>query len=116
MNKKRLLGICLIFLMVAFVFIQPAYGGPGGQLAKVLANTFWGKMVLSLLSLILLPVGIYLYIKQKLAERRAYKDLRFMAQYDPNFDGCGPNSVFWIAFIRYTAPGKKKMSPGPVSI
>ena len=86
MNRKRVLGICLIFLMVAFIFIQPAYGGPGGQIAKVLAKTFWGKMVLGLLTLILLPVGIYLYIKQRLAERRAYKDLRFMAQYDPNFE------------------------------
>jgi hypothetical protein len=72
--------------MVAFVFIQPAYGGPGGQIAKVIANTFWGKMVLSLLSLILLPMGIYLYIKQKMAERRVFKDLRYMAQYDPNFE------------------------------
>jgi hypothetical protein len=86
MNKKRVLGICLIFLMVAFVFIQPAYAGPGGQIAKVLAKTFWGKMVLGLLTFILLPVGIYLYIKQKLAERRAYKDLRYMAQHDPNFE------------------------------
>jgi len=72
--------------MVAFIFIQPAYGGPGGQIAKVIVNTFWGKMVLSLLSLILLPIGIYLYIKQKLAERRAYKDLKYMTQYDPNFE------------------------------
>ena len=86
MDRKRLLGICLIFLMVAFVFIQPAYGGPGGQIAKLIANSFWGKMVLSLLSFVLLPMGIYLYIKQKLAERRAYKDLRYMAQYDPNFE------------------------------
>ena len=45
MYKKRLLGICLIFLMVAFVFIQPAYGGPGGQIAKIIAKTFWGKML-----------------------------------------------------------------------
>ena len=86
MNKKRLLGICLIFLMIAFVFIQPAYGGPGGQIAKIIANTFWGKMLLSLLSFILLPVGIYMYLKQKLAERRAYRDLRSMAQYNPNFE------------------------------
>ncbi len=86
MNRKRVLGICLIFLMVAFIFIQPAYAGPGGQIAKILAKTFWGKMALGLLTLILLPVGIYLYIKQKLAERRAHKDLRFMAQHDPNFE------------------------------
>jgi hypothetical protein len=72
--------------MVAFVLIQPAYGGPGGQIAKVIAKTFWGKMALSLLALILLPIGFYMFIKQKLAERRAYKDLRYMAQYDPNFE------------------------------
>ena len=86
MNRKRALGICLIFLIVAFVFIQPAYAGPGGQIAKLLAKTFWGKMALGLLTLILLPVGIYLYIKQKLGERRACKDLRYMAQHDPNFE------------------------------
>ena len=86
MNRKRALGICLIFLMVAFIFIQPAYAGPGGQIAKVLAKTFWGKMVLGLLTFILLPIGIYLYIKQKLAERRTRKDLKYMAQHDPNFD------------------------------
>lgn len=86
MNKKRILGICILFLMVAFIFIQPAYAGPGGHIAKVLANTFWGKMVLGLLALILLPLGIYLFIKQKLAEFRVYKDLKFVAQYDPNFE------------------------------
>lgn len=86
MNKKKLLGICLIFLMVAFIFIQPAYAGPGGQIAKVLAKTFWGKMVLGLLAIILLPVGIYLYVKQQMAQWRVYKDLKYMAQFDPNFE------------------------------
>lgn len=86
MNRKRVLGICLLFLMVVFIFIQPAYAGPGGQIAKVLAKTFWGKMVLSLLTIILLPIGIYLYVKQKLAQRRVYKDLKFMARFDPNFE------------------------------
>jgi hypothetical protein len=86
MNKKRLLGICLIFLIVAFIFIQPAYAGPGGEVAKAMAKTFWGKMALGLLSLVLLPIGIYLFIKQQLAERRAYRDLHYMVQYDPNFD------------------------------
>lgn len=86
MNKKRILGICLIFLIVAFIFIQPAYAGPGGEVAKAMARTFWGKMVLGLLSIVLLPVGIYLFIKQQLAERRAYRDLQYMAQYDPNFE------------------------------
>ena len=86
MNKKKLLGGCLIFLIVVFIFIQPAYAGPGGEVAKALANTFWGKLVLGLLSIVLLPIGIFLYIKQQLAERRAYRDLRYMAKYDPNFE------------------------------
>jgi hypothetical protein len=94
--------------MVAFVFIQPAYGGPGGQIAKVLANTFWGKMVLSLLSLILLPVGIYMYIKQKLAERRAYKDLRFMAQYDPNFEWLWAKQRILDCFYRVHSAWKEE--------
>lgn len=86
MNKKRLLGICLIFLIVAFIFIQPAYAGPGGEVAKAMAKTFWGKMILGMLSTVLLPIGIYLFIKQQIAERRAYRDLQYMAQFDPNFE------------------------------
>jgi len=86
MYKKKLLGICLIFLIVVFIFIQPAYAGPGAEVAKAMANTFWGKMVLGLLAIVLLPIGIFLYIKQQLAERRAYLDLRYMAKYDPNFE------------------------------
>jgi hypothetical protein len=107
-NKKRFLGICLIFLMVAFIFIQPAYAGPGGQIAKLLAKTFWGKMVLSLLTFILLPVGIYLYIKQKLAERRAYKDLRYMAQHDPNFEWQRVRERILDCFYRIHGAGKQE--------
>jgi hypothetical protein len=108
MNKKGLLGICLLFLMVAFVFIQPAYGGPGGQIAKAIAHTFWGKMVLSLLALILLPIGIYIYIKQKLAERRAYKDLKFMAQYDPNFEWLWAKQRILDCFYRVHSAWKEE--------
>jgi hypothetical protein len=100
MNKKRLLGICLLFLVVAFIFIQPAYAGPGGQIAKEMANTFWGKMVLGLLSIVLLPIGIYLFIKQQLAERRAYRDLRYMAQHDPNFEWLRAKERFIDCFYR----------------
>jgi hypothetical protein len=86
MNKKRLLGMCLIFLIIAFIFIQPAYAGPGSQIAKDMVRTFWGKMILGLLSIVLLPTGIYLFIKQQLAELRAFRDLRYMARHDPNFE------------------------------
>jgi hypothetical protein len=108
MNRKRLLGICLIFLMVAFIFIQPAYAGPGGQIAKVIAKTFWGKMVLGLLTLILLPIGIYLYIKQKLAERRVYKDLRYMAQYDPYFEWLRAKERILDCFYRIHSAWKEE--------
>jgi hypothetical protein len=108
MNKKRLLGICLIFLMVAFIFIQPAYAGPGGQIAKLLAKTFWGKMVLGLLTFILLPVGIYLYIKQRAAERRAFKDLRYMAQHDPNFEWLRAKERILDCFYRIHSAWKEE--------
>ena len=108
MNKKRFLGICLIFLMVAFIFIQPAYAGPGGQIAKLLAKTFWGKMVLGLLTFILLPVGIYLYIKQKAAERQAFKDLRYMAQHDPNFEWLRAKERILDCFYRIHSAWKEE--------
>ena len=34
MLKNRLLGIGLLFLITVFIFIQPAYIGPGSKTAK----------------------------------------------------------------------------------
>lgn len=80
-----------LFFMVAvsvilFISSDPAIAGPGGKIASAVFDTFWGKVLLGILTIVFLPLITYNYIREKFAERRARKDLRFMAQYSPVFD------------------------------
>jgi hypothetical protein len=65
-NQKRLLGICLIFLIIIFILIQPAYIGPGGIITKTLLKSFWGKAALILMAITCLPLAIYVYIREEI--------------------------------------------------
>jgi len=65
-NQKRFLGICLIFLILIFIFIQPAYMGPGGIITKALLKNFWGKAALILITISCLPLAIYIYIREEI--------------------------------------------------
>ena len=75
-NQNRLLGICLIFLIILFIFIQPAYVGPGGITVKALISNFWGKAALVLMALTCLPLAIYVYIREQLLDEQSFKHLR----------------------------------------
>ncbi len=66
MNQKRFLGICLIFLLIIFIFIQPAYMGPGGIITKALLKSFWSKAALALMALTCLSLSIYVYIREEI--------------------------------------------------
>ena len=75
-KQKRLLGISLIFLIIIFIFIQPAYMGPGGIIAKDLIKNFWGKPALAVMALTCLPLAIYVYIREQVLDERGFKHLR----------------------------------------
>ena len=75
-NQNRILGICLIFLIILFIFIQPAYVGPGGIIAKALIKNFWGKAALVLMALTCLPLAIYVYIRENVLDEHRFKHLR----------------------------------------
>jgi hypothetical protein len=85
MNKH--VFIMVVFLIAAlFLYVDPAFAGPGGRIAKAAFETFWGRVVLCILIIIFLPFIIYSYVREKLAERRAHKDLAFMSAYNSKFD------------------------------
>lgn len=85
MNKTLRYGLLTCFVMM-LVLIEPAMAGPGGKIASAIFSSFWGKVALFLLIIIFLPLIIYTLIREKLAENRARKDLRFMAAYSPLFE------------------------------
>ncbi len=86
MKMLKSFVLLLILVVLTLMIIEPAFAGPGGKIARVMFETFWGKILLAALTIILFPLILYVLIKQKLGERRARKNLRYMAKFSPNFE------------------------------
>jgi hypothetical protein len=54
--------------------------------ASAVFTTFWGRVALGVLVIIFAPLIAYVVVRERLSERRARQDLRFMANYDTQFD------------------------------
>lgn len=77
MTKKQLL---LTVLLIVFLFwVDPMYAGPGGYIAKGLFKTFWGKILLSALVIILLPLLVYIRLVEYRKARKIKKILNKIA-------------------------------------
>ncbi|MGD9366016.1 MAG: hypothetical protein PVH87_09985 [Desulfobacteraceae bacterium] len=81
--SKRVINY-LIFLMLFYPVV--AFAGPGGKIAKAVAETFWGKVILAVLTILFLPLILYILLKEYFAKRRALKDLKIVATVCPDFD------------------------------
>lgn len=84
--QKNTFIIVAILLGSMLLLVEPALAGPGGKIAKAAFESFWGRIVLFLLVIFFLPLILYTVFKEKLAERRALKDLKFMAVHNRQFD------------------------------
>lgn len=85
MKKVIIVGIA-VFVAAAFISVEPAFAGPGGKIASAAFETFWGRVFVGVLTIIFLPLITYVLLREKLSERRARKDMRFMAAYSSKFD------------------------------
>ena len=75
------------FLVFSLLFYPTvAFAGPGGKIAKIIAETFWGKVILIGLTIIFLPLIIYMLLKEHRAKKRVLKDLEVLATVSPDFD------------------------------
>lgn len=79
-----ILGFAVIF--TALVLVEPAYAGPGGKIASAVFDSFWGRVLLVVLTIVLAPWIAYVSLREYLAVKRTHKDLRFMAKRSPAFD------------------------------
>ncbi len=86
MQTKRIIILGVSILLLSVFMASPVMAGPGGKIAKAVAKSFWGKVVLVVLTIIFLPLIIYITIREKLATRRALKDLRYIARFGPDFE------------------------------
>jgi len=73
MKRLKYFALFLVVLVVTLMVVEPALAGPGGKIARAMFETFWGKLLLAVLVIILSPLILYTVIKEKLAERRARK-------------------------------------------
>lgn len=85
MNRTAVLAV-IVGIALVLVIVEPAMAGPGGKIARAAFETFWGKVLLGILTVIFLPLITYVILREKISERRARKDLRFMAAYSPKFE------------------------------
>lgn len=85
MNQSRFVTVVLIVTAI-FLLSEPVFAGPGGKIASIAIETFWGRVLLVALTIIFLPFITYVLIREKISERRARKDLRFMAAHSSQFE------------------------------
>lgn len=81
--------ITLLSLFVLFFLLltaEPVLAGPGGKIAKSLFDSLWGKLLLIALIIVFLPLIVLNFFKERWAERRTRRDLRFMSKYNSNFE------------------------------
>ena len=84
--KKLIFAGLLAFVFFILIAVEPGLAGPGGKIARAAFETFWGRVVLGILTIVFLPYITYVVVREKLSERRARKDLRFMANYNSLFE------------------------------
>ncbi|WP_460218588.1 Tim44 domain-containing protein [Psychroserpens sp. MEBiC05023] len=72
--KQKQLLFTFILLAILF-YADPVYAGPGGTVAKAFFKTWWGKTILALLTIIFLPLIIYMKTVEFFAVRKAKQEL-----------------------------------------
>jgi hypothetical protein len=85
--KKSLFWFALILVVVILaVSIQPALAAPGGKIVSGLFKTYWGKVLLGILVVVMSPLIAYTLVKEWMAENKTLAILQKLAASDPQFD------------------------------
>jgi hypothetical protein len=77
MTKKQIILIVLVVGLL--LWVDPMYAGPGGYIAKGLFKSWWGKLLLAALTIIFLPLILYVRIVEYRKARKIKKVLNQLA-------------------------------------
>lgn len=86
MKRRQILLIISLTLLMICLFSLEAWAGPGGKIAKALFTTFWGKMLLGIMTILLLPFILYSKFRQYFKVRSTLKTLRQLGGLNPQFN------------------------------
>ena len=62
MNLSKKEWLVVLTLIIICFTIDPVYAGPGGTVAKAFFRTWWGKLILIILTVIFLPLIVYMLL------------------------------------------------------
>lgn len=75
----------IILITLLLFWVDPVFAGPGGAIAKGLFKTWWGKMLLIILTIVLLPLIFYIRIVEYRKVKKNKKILGQLSQKHPDF-------------------------------
>lgn len=84
-NKSKYYIVFVTVLITIVSVYTVAYAAPGGQIARAVEKTWIGKLAMLVLTIILLPVIIYIRIREMGASSRNKKVLAELAKMNKNF-------------------------------
>tara|TARA_R110000765_G_scaffold28415_3_gene68535 strand:+ start:2048 stop:2767 length:720 start_codon:yes stop_codon:yes gene_type:complete len=84
MRKSHFIILVLVITLVLFD-IDPMFAGPGGTVVKAIFKTWWGKVLMSIIGIILLPLIIYVYFREFLAIKKCKKELLVLGKKNRDF-------------------------------
>jgi len=102
--RNRLLYV--LFFSISF-YPAAVFAGPGGKIARTVAETFWGRVILIALFIIVSPIIVYVLLKEHMAKKRVLKDLKIVARVSPDFDWIKLRKRIQDCFYRVHAAWEK---------
>ncbi len=109
--KKNTFLIIVIFLVIFLLDIDPIYAGPGGTIVKAFFKTWWGKLIMTVLAIIFLPLIIYVQIRESLGIRKSKKQLLLLGKINKDFLPLNLDKTVRNIFSRvYIAWNNEKMN------
>ena len=84
-----------------------ALAGPGGKIARVVAESFWGKVILAVLFILFLPLIILVVLKEYFAKKRVLNELKILSRVSPDFDWIKIRKRIQDCFYRVHAAWEK---------
>jgi len=102
--KNKIYNI-LVFLLLFYPTF--AFAGPGGKIARAVAETFWGKVIFVGITIFFLPLIIYMLLKEHSAKKRVINDLKVLARVSPDFDWIKLRKRIQDCFYRVHAAWEK---------
>ncbi|WP_204345770.1 hypothetical protein [Psychroserpens algicola] len=112
-SKQKQLLFTIILIAILF-YADPVYAGPGGTVAKAFFKTWWGKTILALLTIIFLPLIIYMKTVEFFAVRKAKKELFKIGMINKDFSWLNleknVNNVFTRVYQAWNKEDMKEVS------